>query len=79
MKQMSNKGFALPVALFLLVVMSVMASTLMNVSSTDHKNNDLKDTNQQAFYAAESGIAQAKKYMWLTKKILLHKMIQIII
>jgi Tfp pilus assembly protein PilX len=63
MKQMKNKGFALPVALFLLVVMSVMASTLMNVSSTDHKNNDLKDTNQQAFYAAESGIAQAKKYV----------------
>jgi len=58
-----NKGFALQIALFLLVVMSVMASTLMNVSSTDHKNNDLKDTNQQAFYAAESGISQAKKYI----------------
>ncbi len=60
MKNNSDKGFALPIALFLLVVMSVMASTLLNVSSTDHKNNDLKDSNQQVFYAAESGIAQAK-------------------
>ena len=69
MKQMSNKGFALPIALFLLVVMSVMASTLMNVASTDHKNNDLKDINQQTFYAAESGIAQAKKYLVTQKNL----------
>ena len=56
-------GFALPLALLLLVVMSLMASILISKINSEHKANTLKDENQQAFYAAESGITLAKKWM----------------
>ena len=56
-------GFALPLALLLLVVMSLMASILISKITSEHKANTLKDENQQAFYAAESGITLAKKWM----------------
>ena len=56
-------GFALPLALLLLVVMSLMASILISKINSEHKANTLKDENQQAFYAAESGITVAKKWM----------------
>ena len=56
-------GFALPLALLLLVVMSLMASILISKINSEHKANTLKDANQQAFYAAESGITLAKKWM----------------
>ena len=56
-------GFALPLALLLLVVMSSMASILILKITSEHKANTLKDENQQAFYAAESGITLAKKWM----------------
>ena len=56
-------GFALPLALLLLVVMSLMASILISKITSEHKANTLKDANQQAFYAAESGITLAKKWM----------------
>ena len=56
-------GFALPLALLLLVVMSLMASILISKINSEHKANTLKDKNQQAFYAAESGITLAKKWM----------------
>ena len=59
----SEKGFALALALMMLVVMSVMGATLMQVVSNDHKSNGLKDTSQQTFYAAETGITEAKRYM----------------
>jgi len=59
----SEKGFALALALMMLVVMSIMGATLMSVVSNDHKSNGLKDTNQQTFYAAETGIKEAKRYM----------------
>ena len=59
----SEKGFALALALMMLVVMSVMGATLMSVVSNDHQSNSLKDTNQQTFYAAETGIKEAKRYM----------------
>ena len=59
----SEKGFALALALMMLVVMSVMGATLMSVVSNDHKSNGLKDTNQQTFYAAETGITEAKRWM----------------
>ena len=59
----SEKGFALALALMMLVVMSVMGATLMSVVSNDHKSNGLKDTNQQTFYAAETGIKEAKRWM----------------
>ena len=64
-KQRKNieKGFALPLALLLLLVMTIMGTTLVSITSKDHKANTNKDISQQAFYAAESGITQAKKYL----------------
>ena len=59
----SEKGFALPLALLLLVVMTIMGLTLVTITSNEHKANTDKDSNQQVFYAAESGIAIAKKYI----------------
>ena len=59
----NENGFALPLALLLLVVMSLMASILISKITSEHKANTLKDENQQAFYAAESGITLAKKWM----------------
>ncbi len=59
----NEKGFVLPVALLVLVVMSIMAASLVTITSKDHAANNSKDSSQQAFYAAESGIAIAKKYM----------------
>jgi len=59
----SEKGFALPLALLLLVVMTIMGLTLVTITSNEHNANNDKDSNQQVFYAAESGISVAKKYM----------------
>ena len=59
----NEKGFALPLALLLLVVMTIMGTTLVSITSKDHKANTNKDMSQQVFYAAESGISQAKKYL----------------
>ena len=59
----NENGFALPLALLLLVVMSLMGSILISKTTSEHKANTLKDENQQAFYAAESGITLAKKWM----------------
>ena len=63
----NEKGFALPLALLLLVVMTIMGTTLVSITSKDHKANTSKDMSQQTFYAAESGISQAKKYLVDTK------------
>jgi len=62
-KKNSEKGFALPLALLLLVVMTIMGATLVNITSTEHNANTNKDSNQQTFYAAESGISVAKNWM----------------
>ena len=59
----NEKGFALPLALLLLVVMTIMGLTLVTITSNEHNANNDKDGNQQTFYAAESGISVAKKYM----------------
>jgi len=40
-----------------------MGATLVMVASSDHKQNTLLDSNQQAFYAAETGITIAKKWI----------------
>ena len=58
-----EKGFALPVALLLLVVMTLMGAALVSISAGDIRANNEKDYSQQAFYAAESGITHAKKWM----------------
>ena len=62
-KNNSEKGFALPLALLLLVVMTIMGATLVNITSSEHNANTNKDSNQQTFYAAESGISVAKSWM----------------
>ena len=62
-KKNSEKGFALPLALLLLVVMTIMGATLVNITSTEHNANTNKDSNQQTFYAAESGISVAKNWI----------------
>ena len=42
----SEKGFALALALMMLVVMSIMGATIMQVVSNDHKANGLKNHQQ---------------------------------
>lgn len=69
MMNKNEKGFVLPLALLVLVVMSIMAATLVTITSKDHAANNSKDSGQQAFYAAESGISIAKKYMIDQKKL----------
>ncbi len=59
----SNKGFVLVLAILLLLVMSLMGTTLVVIASNDHKGNTLRDNNQQTFYAAESGIHEAKEWL----------------
>ena len=59
----NENGFALPLALLLLVVMTIMGITLVSITSGDVRGNNERDNNQQTFYAAESGITVAKKYM----------------
>ena len=59
----SQKGFALPLALLLLVVMTLMGAALVSITAGDIRANSEKDTSQQTFYAAESGISDAKKLL----------------
>ena len=59
----NERGFALQLALLLLVVMTIMGLTLVTITSNEHTANTDKDTSQQVFYAAESGIAIAKTWM----------------
>ena len=62
----NQKGFAIALALLMLVVMSLMGATLLVVVAGDHKRNGNLDVNQQAFYAAESGLSDAR--VWLSKE-----------
>ena len=57
----NEKGFALPLTLLLLVVMTIMGATLITITTNEHTANNDKDVSQQAFYAAESGISIAKE------------------
>ena len=57
----NEKGFAIALALLLMLVMALMGTTLVVVASSDQKANAQKDINQQVFYAAETGISEAKK------------------
>jgi type II secretory pathway pseudopilin PulG len=60
-KNKNEKGFALVLAILLLVVMSVMGATLVAIVSNDFKENDRRDYYQQALYTAETAINAAKK------------------
>ena len=60
-KNKNEKGFALVLAILLLVVMSVMGVTLVAIVSNDFKENDRRDYYQQALFTAETAINAAKK------------------
>ena len=62
----NQRGFAIALALLMLVVMSLMGATLLVVVAGDHNRNSNQDVNQQAFYAAESGLSDAR--VWLSKE-----------
>ena len=59
----SEKGFVIVLAILVLLVMSLMGTTLVVIASNDHKGNTLRDYNQQTFYAAETGIQEAIKFL----------------
>jgi hypothetical protein len=59
----SEKGFAIALALILLVAMSLLGTSLVFVVGNDHRENAYVDTDQQSFYAAETGIAEARKWL----------------
>tara|TARA_B100001250_G_scaffold265501_1_gene228980 strand:- start:611 stop:1273 length:663 start_codon:yes stop_codon:yes gene_type:complete len=67
MKKIKNRksetGFVVILAVLLLLVMSLMGTTLVVISSNDHEGNLQRDYNQQTFYAAETGIYEAKEYL----------------
>ena len=59
----SEKGFVLVLAILVLLVMSLMGTTLVVIALNDHKGNTLRDYNQQTFYAAETGIQEAIRFL----------------
>ena len=59
----SEKGFVLVLAILLLLVMSLMGTALIVIASNDVQGNRERDYNQQTFYAAETGIQEAKEYL----------------
>ena len=61
--KLKQRGFALPISLLLLVVMTLMGATLVGITTSEVRDNDEKDKSQQTFYAAESGISHAKRWM----------------
>ena len=67
MKKIKNKklntGFIVILAVLLLLVMSLMGTTLVIIASNDHERNLQRDYNQQTFYAAETGIQEAIRFL----------------
>ena len=59
----NQKGFALVLALVMLVVMSLMGGALIVVASGDHKTNNVSDHYQQTFYVAETALIEGEKYL----------------
>ena len=62
-KRKNERGFAIALALLMLVAMSLMGATLMVIAAGDHKRNGNLNVKQQTFYAAETGISEAKKWL----------------
>lgn len=61
-----QQGFLLPLALFILVVMGVLALTISRTSIQTQTSGIQEFTNVQAFYAAESGAQRGMKDLFLT-------------
>ena len=62
---MKNKqtGFALVLALVLLLVMSLMGGALIVIASGDHKKNSASDRYTQTFYVAETAMLEGERYV----------------
>ncbi len=63
MNKKNEKGFALVLAIVLLLAMSLMGGGLILVSSGDHKGNTTSDNYQQTFYVAETALLEGEKYL----------------
>jgi MSHA biogenesis protein MshP len=59
-------GFLLPLALFILVVMGVLALTISRTSIQTQTSTIQEFTNIQAFYAAESGAQRGMQALFLS-------------
>lgn len=70
MNRKKEKGFALILALVLLLVMSLMGGSLIVIASGDHKSNNTSDEYQQVFYVAETALIEGEK--WITDNYLGH-------
>ena len=58
-----EKGFALVLALVLLLVMSLMGGALIIIASSDHGKNTENDRYQQTFYVAETALLEGERYI----------------
>lgn len=61
-----QRGFLMPLALFILVVMGVLALTISRTSIQTQTSSIQEFTNVQAFYAAESGAQRGMQMLFLT-------------
>ena len=61
-----QRGFLLPLALFIIVVMGVLAITISRTSIQTQTSSIQEFTNIQAFYAAESGAQRGMQALFLT-------------
>lgn len=59
-----QQGFLIPLALFILVVMGVLALTISRTSMQTHASAIQEFTNIQAFYAAESGAQRGMQHLF---------------
>jgi MSHA biogenesis protein MshP len=60
-----QRGFLLPLALFILVVMGALALTISRTSTQTQSASIQEFTNVQAFYAAESGAQRGMQALFL--------------
>ena len=58
-----QSGFALVLALVLLLVMSLMGGALIVIASGDHKKNSASDRYTQTFYIAETAMLEGERYV----------------
>lgn len=65
-----QQGFLLPLALFILVVMAVLALTISRTSIQTQTSSIQEFTNIQAFYAAESGAQRGMQHLFLNAALL---------
>lgn len=61
-----QRGFLLPLALFVLVVMGVLALTISRTATQTNTSTIQEFTNIQSFYAAESGAQRGMQALFLT-------------